>query len=103
MYLIDDTDGFVMIDCGVHGDHYYELLSKKLGEINIGFNEIKLLVGTHMHSDHIGLSEKVRGEGIPFALYKNSIDFLDKYNGKHSQVFPAFSYTHLTLPTSDLV
>lgn len=80
VYLIDDTDGFVMIDCGVNGDHYYELLSKKLGEINIGFNEIKLLVGTHMHSDHIGLSEKVRGEGIPFALYKNSIDFLDKYN-----------------------
>ena len=43
VYLIDDTDGFVMIDCGVNGDHYYELLSKKLGEINIGFNEIKLL------------------------------------------------------------
>ena len=33
-----------------------------------------------MHSDHIGLSEKIRGQGIPFALYKNSIDFLDKYN-----------------------
>ena len=33
-----------------------------------------------MHSDHIGLSEKIREEGIPFALYENSIDFLDKYN-----------------------
>ena len=80
VYLIDDTDGFVMIDCGVYGDHYFELLSKKLEEIDISFSEIKLLIGTHMHSDHIGLSEKIRGQGIPFALYKNSIDFLDKYN-----------------------
>ena len=29
VYLIDDTDGFVMIDCGVYGDHYFELLSQK--------------------------------------------------------------------------
>jgi glyoxylase-like metal-dependent hydrolase (beta-lactamase superfamily II) len=80
VYLIDDTDGFIMIDCGVNGDHYFELLSKKLREINIKFSEIKLLIGTHMHSDHIGLSEKIREEGIPFALYENSIDFLNKYN-----------------------
>jgi len=80
VYLIDDTDGFIMIDCGVNGDHYFELLSKKFREINIKFNEIKLLIGTHMHSDHIGLSEKIRDEGIPFALYENSIDFIDKYN-----------------------
>ncbi len=80
VYLIDDTDGFIMIDCGVNGDHYFELLSKKFREINIKFNEIKLLIGTHMHSDHIGLSEKIREEDIPFALYENSIDFLDKYN-----------------------
>src|SRR6056300_100895 len=80
VYLIDDTDGFIMIDCGVNGNHYFELLSKKFSEIDIKFNDIKLLIGTHMHSDHIGLSEKIREEGIPFALYKNSIDFLDKYN-----------------------
>ena len=80
VYLIDDTDGFIMIDCGVNGDHYFELLSKKFREINIKFNEIKLLIGTHMHSDHIGLSEKIREEDIPFALYENSIDILDKYN-----------------------
>ena len=80
VYLIDDTDGFIMIDCGVNGDHYFELLSKKLRGIDIKFNEIKLLIGTHMHSDHIGLSEKIREEGIPFALYENSIDFLNKYN-----------------------
>ena len=71
VYLIDDTDGFIMIDCGVNGDHYFELLSKKLRGIDIEFNEIKLLIGTHMHSDHIGLSEKIREEGIPFALYEN--------------------------------
>ena len=33
-----------------------------------------------MHSDHIGLSGSLRNEGIPFALYKNSVDFLNEYN-----------------------
>ena len=33
-----------------------------------------------MHSDHIGLSGKLREQGIPFALYKNSIEFIDQYN-----------------------
>ena len=33
-----------------------------------------------MHSDHIGLSTKIRESGVPFALFKNSVDFIDDYN-----------------------
>ena len=43
---------------------YFSLL-KYLKEENIELNEIKLLIGTHMHSDHIGLSDSLRNEGIP--------------------------------------
>ena len=69
-----------MIDCGVNGDKYFSLLKNYLQEEKIELSEIKLLIGTHMHSDHIGLSSSLRDEGIPFALYKNSIDFLNEYN-----------------------
>ena len=80
VYLIEDSDGYIMIDCGVNGDKYFSLLKNYLQEEKIQLSEIKLLIGTHMHSDHIGLSSSLRDEGIPFALYKNSIDFLNEYN-----------------------
>ena len=80
VYLIEDSDGYIMIDCGVNGEKYFSLLKNYLMEEKIELNEIKLLIGTHMHSDHIGLSGALRNEGIPFALYKNSVDFLNEYN-----------------------
>ena len=80
VYLIEDSDGYIMIDCGVNGDKYFSLLKNYLEQEKIDLSEIKLLIGTHMHSDHIGLSSSLRDEGIPFALYKNSIDFLNEYN-----------------------
>ena len=80
IYLIEDDDGYVMIDCGVNGSEYLDLLSSHLNELGIGFNEIKLLIGTHMHLDHIGLSGSLREFDIPLALYKNSIEYLNEYN-----------------------
>ena len=80
VYLIEDKDGFVMVDCGVNGDSYYSLLLKSIKKLGIQISDINLLIGTHMHSDHIGLSTKIRESGVPFALFKNSVDFIDDYN-----------------------
>ena len=80
VYLLEDNDGYVMIDCGVDGSIYLNLLESHLKEIGINFSDIKLLIGTHMHLDHIGLSGSLREFDIPFALYKNSVDYLDEYN-----------------------
>ena len=80
VYFIEDATGLVMIDCGVDGAEYLELLENKMASVGISFDDIKLLIGTHMHSDHIGLSSTIRAKGIPFALYKNSVDFIKGYN-----------------------
>ena len=80
VYLIEDDDGYVMIDCGVNGSEYLDLLNGHLNEIGIRFNDIKLLIGTHMHLDHIGLSGSLRELDIPLALYENSIEYLNEYN-----------------------
>ena len=80
VYLIEDDDGYVMIDCGVNGSEYLDLLNGHLNEIGIRFNDIKLLIGTHMHLDHIGLSGSLRELDIPLALYENSIEYLSEYN-----------------------
>ena len=69
-----------MIDCGVNGSEYLKLLESKMTSYGISFEDVKLLIGTHMHSDHIGLSSTIRNKNIQFALYKNSVDFIDGYN-----------------------
>ena len=80
VYLIEDNNGFIMVDCGVNGDSYYSLVIEYLQKLGIQISDINLLIGTHMHSDHIGLSTKIRESGVPFALFKNSVDFIEDYN-----------------------
>ena len=60
VYLIEENDGYIMIDCGVDGYEYLDLLKSHLVQIGIDFSDIKLLIGTHMHIDHIGLSGSLR-------------------------------------------
>ncbi len=80
VYLVEDDNGYIMIDCGVNGDEYFNELKKNLDSLGIQFSDINLLIGTHMHSDHIGLSSVLREKGLKFGLYKNSIEFIPKYN-----------------------
>ena len=79
-YLIEDQNKYIMIDCGVAGDLEFQLLQNALNELNLSWGDIKLLIGTHLHSDHIGLSEMIRKEGVLFGLYENSVEHVDRYN-----------------------
>ena len=49
VYLIEESDGYIMIDCGVDGEEYYSLLKNYLNQEKIKLADIKLLIGTHMH------------------------------------------------------
>ena len=80
VYLIEDQNKYIMIDCGVAGDIEFDVLTNALNELDLVWADIKLLIGTHLHSDHIGLSERIRKEGVPLGLYENSVEYVEKYN-----------------------
>ena len=80
VYLIEDQNKYIMIDCGVAGNPEFNLLQSALNELNLRWGDIKLLIGTHLHTDHIGLSEMIRKEGVLFGLYENSVEYVDRYN-----------------------
>ena len=80
VYLIEDQDKYIMIDCGVAGDVEFDVLTNALKELGLAWSDIKLLIGTHLHTDHIGLSEIIRKEGVLLGLYENSVDYVEKYN-----------------------
>ena len=80
VYLIEDQNKYIMIDCGVAGDIEFDVLTNTLNELDLVWADIKLLIGTHLHSDHIGLSERIRKEGVPLGLYENWVEYVEKYN-----------------------
>ena len=80
VYLIEDQDKYIMIDCGVAGEIEFNLLTDALKELSLAWSDIKLLMGTHLHTDHIGLSEMIRKEGVLLGLYENSVEYVEKYN-----------------------
>ena len=40
VYLIEDSDGYIMIDCGVNGEKYFSLLKNYLMEEKIELNDL---------------------------------------------------------------
>ncbi|WP_127578706.1 MBL fold metallo-hydrolase [Paenibacillus koleovorans] len=55
-YLLEGTDGWTVIDPGLHTPESVGLWEETLAEMEIEFNEIVQIVLTHHHPDHYGLS-----------------------------------------------
>ncbi len=68
-----------MIDTGFPGE--YNSFLEKLAKININISEIKYLLITHCHIDHIGFAyEIVRDSGAKIIIHKKGIQILEKGN-----------------------
>ena len=56
LYLLDDGDGWVLIDTGIKSEISYDLWRKQF-EIALEGKPILRVIGTHFHPDHIGCAE----------------------------------------------
>jgi glyoxylase-like metal-dependent hydrolase (beta-lactamase superfamily II) len=69
-YLVEADDGLTIVDAGV--PRSWDSLQLALAEIGRGAEEIRALVLTHAHFDHIGFAERARRElGIPVYAHEN--------------------------------
>jgi len=63
-YIVEDDDGITVVDAGVPAS--WDSLHEALGEIGRVPGDIRALVLTHAHFDHIGFAERARAElGVP--------------------------------------
>jgi glyoxylase-like metal-dependent hydrolase (beta-lactamase superfamily II) len=68
-YLVEEAGEVTIIDAGVPG--YYADLSRELALMGRSVTDVRALVLTHGHSDHIGFAERLRRErGIPVSVHE---------------------------------
>lgn len=62
--------GIVLIDTGPGGDGAMARLEEALRQVGFGLGDIRLLVCTHGHADHVGLAARiVAATGVPFWIH----------------------------------
>ncbi len=78
IYLFQGSDGWVLIDTGWNDQDAFESLSAQLKEIHLDFQDISLIIITHMHPDHIGQAGRVQQlSGASLAVHEVEKEYLD--------------------------
>jgi glyoxylase-like metal-dependent hydrolase (beta-lactamase superfamily II) len=73
-YLIEDTDGYTLIDCGWKADDVYEALIAGLSARGLRLTDVRRLLITHFHFDHYGLAGTLLRSGVP-DLFMHRLDW----------------------------
>jgi glyoxylase-like metal-dependent hydrolase (beta-lactamase superfamily II) len=69
-YLVEDEGGVTVVDAGVPSS--WESLLAALGQIGRGRDDVRAVLLTHAHFDHIGFAERARRElGVPVHVHEN--------------------------------
>lgn len=110
-YAIDGPDGVVLFDCGTAGHATNaDALDRAFAAAGLAVEQVTLLVGTHAHSDHIGLAAAViERSGCAFWMQPDSGALYDgrrdpagiarirgqgaRRSGVPEQLWPAFEDT----------
>lgn len=69
VYLLEEQTGITIIDAGAPA--YWHDLAYELKQMNRSLDDVRAVVLTHAHSDHIGFAERIRSErGVPIQVHE---------------------------------
>ena len=73
--LVKVEDGYLLIDTGMT----FGPLSKALEELGIGWREVKTVVATHIHPDHIACAPRiVEASGAKLAMHRAEFEYFNQ-------------------------
>lgn len=82
-YLLEDRDAVTIIDAGAPG--YWNALPAELAAMGRRLDDVRAVVLTHAHTDHIGFAERIRKErGVPVYVHVDDVPLTRK------PAFPGF-------------
>ena len=73
-YLVRDSDGFTIIDCGMDQPECWTALETQLHSVGTSVTTIKRVIATHGHPDHAGLAPRIRAlSGAEVYLHQDDL------------------------------
>lgn len=89
-YIVEGDTGLTIVDAGLPTS--WRSLHTALAQLGKGFADIKALVLTHGHFDHIGFAEKLRSEmGVPVYVHDNDVP-LTRHPRQYTRARPVSWY-----------
>ncbi len=77
-YLIRANEGWMLIDTGWNSPGAFEAFERELHQIGVGMEDIRLMIITHVHPDHYGLTGRIKQlSGAQIAVHLEEKAFLD--------------------------
>lgn len=97
VYLIEEAGGITIVDAGLPG--YFGDLLAELAAMGRSIEDVRAVLLTHAHTDHIGFAERIRSErGVPIriheadaALARGEVKQKNEGGGK-TRLLPAISF-----------
>lgn len=82
VYLVALDQGFLLVDCGMATDPAFATLRAALSERSIEWRNIRQIVITHMHPDHMGLASRLLElTGAELAMHQAEANHLAQVTG----------------------
>jgi glyoxylase-like metal-dependent hydrolase (beta-lactamase superfamily II) len=82
-FLVRDTDGYLLFDCGADAPECSEALTGQLDSLGVPLDAIHTLVLSHGHGDHAGLANGfARRSGAEIVLHEREATFVGYPNAR---------------------
>jgi glyoxylase-like metal-dependent hydrolase (beta-lactamase superfamily II) len=79
VHLVELDEGFMLIDSGVATEECFQVLEAALAEQGVAWSDVRTLLLTHYHPDHIGLSWKILGlTGARLVMHRADAAYLEE-------------------------
>jgi glyoxylase-like metal-dependent hydrolase (beta-lactamase superfamily II) len=77
VYLVPESDGWLLIDSGIETNACFQALADGLASHRIRIDDIRSIVLTHMHPDHIGLASRlIELSGARLIMHRAELEHL---------------------------